>query len=236
MKKLLFIAMAAFATFSVSAREVTEVIPETRTETVADNAGRQWFVSAGVGPQIFIGDHDRQAKNIGELISPALDIAVGKWITPGIGVRLTYSGLQARGVTQTWGNKNGGVHSTGKEVSGKFTHEYGFLCKSKFNFFTLHTDVMFDVFNLSKGYDPDRLYSLIPYAGIGWGHVTSSPTASSFIGNFGLFNAFHITKAIDINIDGRLTLTSDGFDGEKGDAKVDLIMALTAGVTYRFSL
>ena len=30
-------------------------------------------------------------------LAPALDIAVGKWFTPGIGLRVAYNGLQAKG-------------------------------------------------------------------------------------------------------------------------------------------
>ena len=37
-----------------------------------------WFISAGVGGQVFFGDHDRQA-SFGDRIAPAVDIAVGKW-------------------------------------------------------------------------------------------------------------------------------------------------------------
>ena len=51
-----------------------------------------WFVSAGAGVQVYFGEHDSQ-QSFGKRLSPALDIAVGKWFTPGIGVRFMYSGL-----------------------------------------------------------------------------------------------------------------------------------------------
>lgn len=56
-----------------------------------------WFISAGGGVQVYFGDHDKQCK-VGDRIAPALDIAVGKWFTPGIGVRLMYSGQ----LTDAW--------------------------------------------------------------------------------------------------------------------------------------
>lgn len=237
MKKYVLAVFAAVAAFSLSAQTVTEEVTEVITESVVETgagAGRCWFVSAGAGAQIFFGDHDRQLK-VGDRLSPALDIAVGRWFSPSVGVRLMYSGLSARGATQTWGDHKGGVHSTGEEVAGKFTHDYGFLCKSKFNFFTLHADVMFDLTNLIGGYDERRVYGCAPYVGMGWGHVYSAPAENSFIGNVGVMNMFHVIPALDINLDIRGTVTRDGFDGEKGHRALDGILSVTAGVTYRFA-
>ena len=74
----------------------TEFTPDT-TETVEYSTDRykvetnsfwnNWFISVGAGGNVYFGDHDKQAK-FGKRISPALDIAVGKWFSPGMGVRL----------------------------------------------------------------------------------------------------------------------------------------------------
>ena len=45
---------------------------------------------------MYFGDNDGKA-DFGKRLAPALDIAVGKWFTPGIGLRLAYNGLQAKG-------------------------------------------------------------------------------------------------------------------------------------------
>lgn len=237
MKKYLLSAIAAMAAIGVSAQEsagqVTEVYTETLT-SIAPDARSNWFISVGAGPQIFFGDHDRQLK-FGDRISPALDFSVGKWFSPFTGVRLMYSGLSAKGATQTWGDKNGGIYNTGKEVPGKFTHDYGFLCKSKFNFFTLHADMMFDLTNLIGGYDAKRIYGCAPYIGVGWGHVYDSPEQNSLIGNVGVHNMFHVCPALDINLDIRATITDDEFDGEHGRRNFDGLLSVTAGITYRFA-
>lgn len=238
MKKYLLTAMAAsLAAVGVSAQESAQSVTESYTETVTsvDTDGRSnWFISLGAGPQMFFGDHDRQAK-LGDRISPALDVAVGKWFSPAIGVRLMYSGLYAKGATQTWGDKNGGAHSSGDEVPGKFTHAYGYLCKSKFDFLTLHADVMFDLTNIIGGYKATRVYSCAPYIGVGWGRVFNSPNHNSVIGNVGVFNMFHISKAFDINLDIRGMVTDDDFDGQRGSTTFDGLLSVTAGVTYRFA-
>ena len=53
-----------------------------------------WFISAGAGAQIYFGDHDKQ-QSFGKRLAPALDVAVGKWFTPGIGEpAVKYRGLK----------------------------------------------------------------------------------------------------------------------------------------------
>lgn len=238
MKKYLLTLAASLVAVAASAQEVQEeAVAESYSETVNSlkpDFRSNWFISLGAGPQVFFGDHDRQAK-FGDRIAPALDVSFGKWFSPSIGVRLMWSGLSAKGATQTWGNKDGGVYSTGKEVPGKWTHDYGFLAESKFNFFTLHADVMFDLCNIIGGYNSSRLYSIAPYVGVGWGHVSSSPHQNAIIGNVGLYNMFHVSKAIDINLDIRGTAMDDGFDGERGRRGFDANLSLTAGITYRFA-
>lgn len=236
MKKYLLTAVAAMAAAGMSAQEA--VIAEEYTETVtsvAPDFRSNWFISAGGGAQVLFGDHDRQAK-FGDRISPALDIAIGKWFSPSIGVRLMYSGLSAKGATQTWNTEGkGGIYNTGKPVPGKFTNAYGYLCGQKFNFLTLHADVMFDLTNMFGGYNANRVYGIAPYIGVGWGHVYSKPHKDAVVGNLGLYNMFHVSKAFDINLDIRASFTNDDLDGETGGRSFDAILGVTAGVTYRFA-
>lgn len=228
--------MAAVAVVGASAQEA--VLAEEYTETVtsvAPDFRSNWFISAGGGAQILFGDHDRQAK-FGDRISPALDIAIGKWFSPSIGVRLMYSGLSAKGATQTWNTEGkGGIYNTGKPVHGKFTNAYGYLCGQKFNFLTLHADVMFDLTNMFGGYNANRVYGIAPYIGVGWGHVYSKPHKDAVVGNLGIYNMFHVSKAFDINLDIRASFTNDDLDGETGGRSFDALLGVTAGVTYRFA-
>lgn len=47
------------------------------------------------------GDNDQQLGDFGKRISPTMNISVGKWFTPGLGLRLQYSGLQAKALPWT---------------------------------------------------------------------------------------------------------------------------------------
>lgn len=212
---------------------VTPLYNNTR-RVVTNYFWRNWFVQAGAGAQMFFSDHDRQV-SIGHRISPSLQIAVGKWFTPGIGVRLAYSGLNVRGVTQTWGEPDKyGAHSTGEDVNKQDPWVNGHLQYSKFSYLNLHLDVMFNLCQMIGGYQPDRFYSCIPYAGIGWTRVWEEPHANEIAVNLGISNAFRVHKNWDINLDLNTMICDDRFSGENGNRHFDAILGVTAGVTYKF--
>ena len=54
-----------------------------------------WFFSVGGGAQVLFGDQSDLGK-FKKRIAPALQISIGKWFTPGLGLRLQYSGLQSK--------------------------------------------------------------------------------------------------------------------------------------------
>lgn len=81
MKKFIFSAIALAMAGTVLAQETVTEAVEVEETNIPSPGKSNWFISAGAGPQVFFGDHDRQ-RRFGERISPALDIAVGKWLTP----------------------------------------------------------------------------------------------------------------------------------------------------------
>lgn len=187
-----------------------------------------WFVSVGAGGQVYFGDHDRQA-SFGDRISPALDVAVGKWFSPSIGVRLMYSGLSVKGATQ----KGSLAHSTGEDVPGKGGNGY-WLEKQKFNYFNFHADVLFNLSNMICGYNEKRLYNLSAYGGLGVMHVSEEPSATDISAHFGLLNTFRLCSALDLNLDLRGTLVNDEFDGEGGGRGGEGMFTVAVGLTYKF--
>lgn len=223
--------LAASTAFSQEATNEDIVIKETveystdKHKVETNGFWSNWFVSAGAGVQMYFGDHDREAK-FGNRISPALDIAVGKWFSPEIGVRLMYNGLSAKGATR-WGQ----AHSTGDQVDGWGIGMY----KSKFKYFNFQVDAMFNLSNIICGYNENRVYNCSPYIGVGVMKVTDDPKDASISGHFGIMNSFRISSAIDINLDLRGTLTSDELDGEIGGRWGEGLFAATVGITYKIN-
>lgn len=185
-----------------------------------------WFVSLGAGGQIYFSDHDKQMK-FGDRIAPALDVAVGKWIIPSVGVRVVYSGLQAKGATQN------GSYSTGHPVPGKGGHGY-WLTKQKMNLMNFHADMLLNLNNLISGYNEKRVWSISPYMGLGVAHVFDSPKKSCPSANFGLLNSFRISSAFDINFDLRGVFLTDQFDNEEGHRPGEGLLSASLGITYKF--
>lgn len=232
-KKTLIAALALAAASPVLAQEAkieengryTDKVyySEDKYKVVTNRFWSNWFVSVGGGAQIYFGDHDKQA-SFGNRLGGALDIAVGKWFTPGIGVRLMYSGLQVKGATQA------GIHSTGDYLGA----DKGWTYKQKFNMWNVHADVMFNLSNLLCGYNEKRIYNCSPYIGIGAASATSKPKNADVTGHVGIFNSFRVSKAIDINLDLRGMLVNDDFDGETGGRGGEGMFTATVGLTYKF--
>ena len=204
----------------------------TTTTTIVENADKykvetnrfwsNWFVSVGGGAQMYFGDHNVQMA-FGDRLRPALDIAFGKWFTPGIGVRAMYSGLSIKGATQN------GSHSTGKVYDAS-----QWLDEQKFDFMNIHGDVMFNASNLLCGYNEKRFWSVTPYVGVGWILTWETPRARNFNASLGVINSFRLSSAFDLNLDVRGTATKDEFDGEIGGRKEEGLLSVTLGITYKF--
>lgn len=245
MKRLFISALCAAAFTGAAAQEqhsdTIQSVYDTTEEVIYNNDKYKvetnhfwdnWFVSAGFGGQIIFGNHDKQVKFF-DRIAPALDIAVGKWFTPGIGVRLMYSGLSVKGATQKEGHGEFPTHSTGVDVPGKGGDGY-WLMKQKFDFYNLHLDALFNMSNILCGYNEKRVYNCTPYVGLGWARVWESPQSMEVSANVGILNSFRLNDALNLNLDIRGAYVSDRFDGELGGRWGEGIWSATVGLTYRF--
>ncbi len=232
MKKSIFaaFALAAVAAPVCAQTEQTGTMEETieysddKYKVETNHFWDNWFVTVGAGGGLFLGDHDRQI-GLGKRISPALDIEVGKWFTPGLGLRLGYNGLSAKGATR-WST----AHSTGEQVPGW----NGGMDYSKFKYFNLHADVLFNFSNLFCGYNENRIWNSSPYVSVGWMRTWEAPTVGNITMSVGWLNTFRLNKALDLNLDLRGALVDDAMDGEMGGSKFDGMITATVGLTYKF--
>ena len=223
MAAALMVASANYAQNVATGETVAYSNGKNHVET--NSANGNWFVRVGAGGLIYFGDHDKQC-SFGDRIAPAFDLAMGKWITPGIGVELMYSGLQAKGATQM------GIHDEGVEVPGKGGHGY-WLNKQKFSFGNIHADVLFNLRNLFCGYSESRVWNISPYVGVGYGCVYESPKADKVTLNLGVLNSFSVSRSLDVNLDVHGFLVSDHFDGEPGGRSGEGALSVSVGLTYK---
>ena len=230
MKKILMLLALAGLTSGAWAQNSTSEVVEYEVIQVQDKYQvitnpfwSNWFFSIGGGAEATFGDNDK-AGSFGKRISPTLNISVGKWFTPGLGLRLQYSGLQARGFTYD----GGADYVKGAELKDGYY-------KQRFDYMNLHGDVMFNLNALFGGYNQHRVYEVIPYVGAGFTHNYSKPHREALSVNAGIINKFRISNAIDINLELSAMGVEDKFDGEVGgDHGYDGVLSATVGLTYRF--
>lgn len=230
MKKILMLLALAGLTSAAWAQNSTSEVVEYEVIQVQDKYQvitnpfwSNWFFSIGGGAEATFGDND-SAGSFGKRISPTLNVSVGKWFTPGLGLRLQYSGLQARGFTYD----AGADYVKGTQLKDGYY-------KQCFDYMNLHGDVMFNLNALFGGYNQHRVYEIIPYVGAGFTHNYSKPHREALSVNAGIINKFRISNAIDINLELSAMGVEDKFDGEVGgDHGYDGVLSATVGLTYRF--
>lgn len=199
-----------------------------QTETESDKYNvetnrfwNNWFISAGGGAQVYFGDGDSQG-SFGKRIAPALDVAVGKWFTPGLGLRFEYSGLQAKGFG----------YAPGDYATGSVNNKGAYA--QKWNVGHFHGDVLFNASNIFCGYNEKRVYNLIPFVGFGVMHSWDRPKTNELAATVGLINRFRLSSALDLNLEAKGTLVNDRFDGEIGGNGKEGMASVTLGLTYKF--
>lgn len=139
---------------AISGVSLTSMAQETETTTekysVATNSfWSNWFVQGGVQWTAFYSslEHGFDTSN-NPLKSfrsnPQASVAIGKWFTPGLGLRTKVSGI--------WGKANG----------------------DSFKYWNAQEQVLFNLSNMFCGYNPKRVYNCIPFAGAGFARNMSS--------------------------------------------------------------
>ncbi|GHE39859.1 OmpA family protein [Sphingobacterium griseoflavum] len=228
MKTILMTLGVSLCVFASSAQTVVST-PDSTVEVsgekhrvVTNKFFDNWFIGAGVGGQFFYGDHNKQMK-FGDRLVPAYELHVGKWFTPGIGVRLALNGLKNKGVTQNGSHTTGVVYDASQGLYGQ-----------EFQYLNLHGDVLFNVSNMIGGYNPDRFYTFSPYVGLGAMYTWEEPKTREVSANLGLFNSFRLNPSWDLTLDIRGSLVHDRFDGELGGRKDEGMLTTALGIVYKF--
>ncbi|UIR56020.1 OmpA family protein [Sphingobacterium sp. SRCM116780] len=236
MKNLLTLGSALFLTVnafgqSVSVKQDTTVVFDQNPHKVITNGfWDNWFIGAGAGYGIFFGDHDKQME-FKDRLAPNFDVNIGKAFTPSLSVRAGVSSYKVNGLTQNHGDVKP-AHSTGERYD-KIDWDGYWLEKQEFKFYNIHADVMFNIVNAIGGYKPERFYSVSPYLSLGWAVVNEEPKQKEVTAGIGLYNAFRITKGLDLTLDIRGTMANDRIDGDVGERKQDGNLSALLGLTFK---
>ena len=174
---LMTVAMLAVSAV-VSAQEKSNKDAEGRTvrgpyETNA--SGSNWFIGVAGGINTVATFKLPAGMTNKAGVGGAVELTVGKWVTPCVGLRLGYQGI----------GLNGKLINAGVSESYKRPYHYA------------HAEVLWNVSNAIGGYRDDRFWNFSPY--LTTGYVYSK--ASNYVLGVGLLNSLRLTDRLDLTID-----------------------------------
>lgn len=197
-----------------------------------------WFILANIGEHAFVGDYGSVGKFSG-LLSPDFNVGIGKWFTPGIGVKAQFGIGNSKGYSKEdtyftygdWQTNDDGVP----------------YLKSKNKWWDLNVSAMFNLSRLICGYEgkvSDKLMNqFIASVGIGGLHHRDIPEQrNEWSGHFELQYSrfFDKEKKFSLDLKARAMLYQTNFDGvtlkKTGeDSKwFDANLGFSVGFTYYF--
>ena len=217
MKK--FLAVLAFAGLSMSgfAQDATP----TQQYSVATNSfWSNWFIEAGAdwnawysgeehGQNFATSPFKKFRSNAGA------SVAVGKWFTPGLGLRTKVQGI--------WGKR---VWDPETETKGSFNR-----------YWVVNEQVMFNLSNLLLGYNENRVWNVIPFAGGGFGRTMTHNLYSMDL-CVGLQSTWKVAKKVNVYLEAGWNRFESDIDGgcnggERGWDSHDNNLYAEIGLTFK---
>ncbi|OJU49317.1 MAG: hypothetical protein BGN96_11015 [Bacteroidales bacterium 45-6] len=192
-----------------------------------------WFISAGIGGQVYLGKFDAQ-ESLSKRITPTFNGYLGKWFTPGLGLRFGLDASTANGLSAS--SSNFYVTDPKSTVKGADGATY---YKQKIKYYHINAAALFNLTNIFCGYKESRFYNFIPYVGFGWltsRKVDSREDELSVTG--GLLNTFRLGKALNLTLDLKGTQINGRFDHEGSyydKQAANQIVSATIGLVYKFN-
>lgn len=163
MKK--FLMALVVAGLSVSAMAQTEEYPVRKHSVETNSFWSNWFLSLGGGVQVSPFDR-AEGVELFETLTPNFTVSLGKWFTPGLGLRLQ-----------------------------SHLPFYDNAADEQQKGYALYGETMFNLTNMFCGYKQTRVYNAIPYVGSGymWGDVEGwTPWVAGFLSTFRLSNSWSL--------------------------------------------
>lgn len=239
MKKITFLALACAMFMGSSAANAQEVtyVEDPAQGYLFNRFQDNWFIEAEGGAGVMMSKYDAK-QDFGKRIGWKANLAVGKWFSPLLGVRLGAEINQMKGVAAS--SAAIGYRANGTAVAG--------YQPQQFNNIGGFGDVMLNVTNWWCGYHPGRVYNAIFYAGLGvhwvyeradqgrgnWKYSPNDEHSRNFSARVGLLNTFAVSKHVNILLDLRFDELQEHVDGIGERTWVEYPSVLL-GLSYKFN-
>lgn len=196
MKKLLIVLAMCGLSMGSMAQETT-ADPVEKYSVATNSFWSNWFVQVGADWNAFYSNEEHgQGLSRSPFKSfratPGFSVAIGKWFTPGLGLRTKFSGVWGRTVVDE--NK----HSN---------HTW-----------TLNENVLFNLSNMLYGYNPTRVWNFVPFVGAG---INRNCCYNRYAMNLsaGILNTFRVSKHVGVHFELGWNYAEQDLDGIVQDGK-----------------
>lgn len=196
MKK--FLMVLAFAGVSMCSF-AQDTDPVEKYSVATNSFWSNWFIQVGGDFNSWVSDEEHgrgfdNGSHFGLLNSKRTSfggaVAIGKWFTPGLGLRTKLQAWNAKSVSSA--------------------------NPSKFKFWTLNEQAMFNVSNLLFGYNPNRVWNVIPFAGAGIARNMSANRYAMLM-SVGLQSSWRLGKHVNFYVEGGWNRMEEDLDGVQGN-------------------
>src|SRR5690554_2309879 len=219
MKKFSLLLFSALVAFSISAQEVQNV--SQGTVYLKNKASDNWYIGLGGGTNLYFNQTENDADaNFGDRLGWMGQLEVGRWNSPNWGARVVIDG--------------GNMQLNGAGDNGEQ------------NWLGGHVDIMYNIINACGTYNPDRVYSLIPYLGSGYMYgldadwkkpnpdgVLFQHQNQSLTYNVRLINDFQLSNSVALLLDLGWRVMQGNFDGLSNPVfDYDSMFTGTAGIKF----
>lgn len=200
-----------------------------RYRVVTNRFWANWFVTAGFGGSYYTADFP-EVGNFKDRLSPHFYMGVGKWFTPGLGIKLQMQGFRAKGFSDQYN-----MYSYGDP----FMVGDGEYYKTRMKFWDLTVQGMANITSLLGGYKPDRRHHVIFSLGFGWVNQwgMNYDQSHTYSGNMELQYSYFLGKGFSIDAklwaQGMETCFDDIYTDRNGKADMwDACFGVGVGLTY----
>ena len=185
---LLGMSMTAFA---------QQADPTLKYSVATNSFWSNWFIQVGGDYNIWYSnqEHGRGLDNGGnynflskQRRSLGGSVAIGKWFTPGIGLRTKLQGFNSK--------KIGAVGVTSQ------------------HFWSLNEHIMFNLSNLFMGYNPERVWNISPFIG---GGMARNMSTNRYVMQLsaGINSSWRLCRNLDLYAEAGWNRMEDNFDGNE---------------------
>ena len=180
---------------SSMAQETTD--PVQKYSVATNSFWSNWFIQVGADYNAFYSNEEHgnglsHSPFKGYRATPGFSVALGKWFTPGMGLRTKFSGV--------WGRA---VYDTNKHTK---------------HIWTLNEQALFNLSNMIYGYNPNRVWNFIPFAGAGINRNCCDNNYSMNL-SAGILNTFRVSKHVGINLELGWNYAEEDYDGISAGSK-----------------